>query len=122
MHNMQKSGVLKRPRLRSECINAPRPCPWVSCKHHFAYTMGPKWWDLSDEKIVEWVFTKMIDTCTLDVADRGGVSLQYIADRTDVTKERIRQLSHAETYTRGGGSAIGKIKKYKKNCLPSEFL
>lgn len=25
-----------RPRNRSECRNAPRPCPWVSCRYHLA--------------------------------------------------------------------------------------
>jgi len=24
----------ERPRSRSECSDAPRPCPFVSCKHH----------------------------------------------------------------------------------------
>lgn len=25
---------IKRPTKRSECIDGPRPCPWVSCRHH----------------------------------------------------------------------------------------
>lgn len=23
-----------RPKTRGECVDAPRPCPWVSCRHH----------------------------------------------------------------------------------------
>ncbi len=24
----------ERPKLRSECVDGPRPCPFVSCKYH----------------------------------------------------------------------------------------
>ncbi len=23
-----------RPKTRGECASGPRPCPWVSCRHH----------------------------------------------------------------------------------------
>lgn len=23
-----------RPQTRADCVSAPRPCPWVSCRHH----------------------------------------------------------------------------------------
>lgn len=32
LHPMLRS----RPRKRSQCIDGPRPCPWVSCRHHLA--------------------------------------------------------------------------------------
>lgn len=25
---------VQRPTKRSECVDGPRPCPWVSCRHH----------------------------------------------------------------------------------------
>lgn len=24
----------KRPKTRADCLNKPRPCPWVGCKYH----------------------------------------------------------------------------------------
>lgn len=30
-----------KPTVRGDCENAPRPCPWVSCKHHLALELGP---------------------------------------------------------------------------------
>src|ERR1700722_4277914 len=31
----------ERPRSRSECSDAPRPCPFVSCKHHLFLAVSP---------------------------------------------------------------------------------
>lgn len=25
---------IQRPRTRADCVDAPRPCPWASCRHH----------------------------------------------------------------------------------------
>lgn len=29
-----------RPRTRAECADSPRPCPWVSCRHHLAIELA----------------------------------------------------------------------------------
>lgn len=31
---MSHPGNEQRPRTRGECKDGPRPCPWVSCRHH----------------------------------------------------------------------------------------
>lgn len=31
----------QRPRTRADCIGRPRPCPWVSCKHHLLVDVTP---------------------------------------------------------------------------------
>jgi hypothetical protein len=31
-----------RPRTRADCATAPRPCPFVSCKHHLALEVHPE--------------------------------------------------------------------------------
>lgn len=43
------------------------------------------------EWLLDWL-DKATETCVLDIADQGGVSLQYIADILGVTRERIRQI------------------------------
>lgn len=30
------------PKTRADCINRPRPCPWVRCKHHVLLDVNPK--------------------------------------------------------------------------------
>ncbi len=82
---------LRRPRVRSECENGVRPCPWVSCRHHLyldvnqssgAIKLNHPFDDLDD----------MQETCSLDVADRGPVTLAEIAVHLNITLERVRQI------------------------------
>lgn len=37
----------------------------------------------------------MHDTCVLDVADRGGLTLEDTGARLDITRERVRQIEVA---------------------------
>lgn len=82
--------VYERPRSRSECVNAPRPCPYVSCKHHLyldvARSGGIKL-NFPDIEVDE-----MTETCSLDVADRGGATLEEVGAIMNLTRERIRQV------------------------------
>ncbi len=32
--------AIPRPRTRADCIDAPRPCPWVGCRHHMLLEIG----------------------------------------------------------------------------------
>lgn len=34
----------------------------------------------------------MQDSCSLDVADRGGVTLEEVAPLMNITRERVRQI------------------------------
>jgi hypothetical protein len=31
-----------KPRMRAECAEGPRPCPYVSCKHHLFIDVSPQ--------------------------------------------------------------------------------
>src|SRR6476659_8340628 len=31
-----------RPESREECVDGPRPCPFVSCKHHLSIDVSPR--------------------------------------------------------------------------------
>jgi len=78
------------PRNRSECRDGPRPCPHASCRYSLLA-------DITDAGSVLHVFPdreieELADTCALDVADRGGATLQEVGRRLNVTRERIRQI------------------------------
>lgn len=99
-------GAAVRPRTRGECQGGERPCPWVSCTEHAIHgvLLGHAGGDYTDDAVVE-VIASMRDTCTLDVADRGGAdgkghvegddgagTLQTIGELWGVSRERVRQI------------------------------
>jgi hypothetical protein len=80
----------ERPRTRGEC-GTERPCPWVSCRHHLYLDVNP---DTGKIKIhfpdrEPW---ELEHSCSLDLADEGGLTLEAVAQTLNVTRERIRQL------------------------------
>jgi hypothetical protein len=81
----------ERPRTRSECADAPRPCPFVSCKHHLYLDVSARTGaiKLNFPDLEVW---DMSDTCALDVADRGGTTLEEVGAIMNLTRERIRQV------------------------------
>jgi hypothetical protein len=81
----------ERPRLRAQCENAERPCPFVSCKYHLYLDVNPETGSikLNFPDIEVW---EMNETCALDIATRGGVTLEEVGEIMNLTRERIRQL------------------------------
>lgn len=86
-----------RPRTRADCANGPRPCPYVSCRHHLFLDVTPagsirlNFPGLDVDQIGE--------TCSLDVAEAGPLSLPAIAAHLRVTFQRAKQLE-ARAYSR----------------------
>jgi hypothetical protein len=80
-----------RPRTRAECRDAPRPCPFVSCKHHLYLDVNPETGSikLNFPDLEVW---EMKDTCSLDVADKNGITLEEVGEIMNLTRERIRQV------------------------------
>lgn len=82
---------IKRPVQRADCLDGPRPCPWVSCKHHLFLDVNPETGSIKlnfpDQDVWD-----MKDTCSLDVADRGGITLEDVGEILNLTRERIRQV------------------------------
>jgi len=118
------------PVKRSDCIHGIRPCPWIRCKHHMLWAFIPKTGytgktndrlilgfldNRSDEKILDIIFNSS-ESCSLDVADRGGATLEEIGEILKVTRERIRQLQYSKK-----GGAIRRLRHNVKRSYLEDF-
>src|SRR5262249_10856927 len=80
-----------KPRTRAECIDGPRPCPYVSCQHHLYLDVSSRTGaiKLNFPHLEVW---EMNETGALDIADRGGTTLEDVGAIMNLTRERIRQV------------------------------
>ena len=82
---------VEKPKVRADCVSGERPCPFVSCKHHLYLDVSAKTGaiKLNFPDLEVW---EMTETCALDVADRGGTTLEEVGAIMNLTRERIRQV------------------------------
>ena len=82
------------PATRRDCLpggaNAQRPCPFVSCGHRLCL-------EVADSGNTQLNFPgaevdALPETCSIDVADKGGLTLEEISKMFGLTRERIRQI------------------------------
>ena len=85
---------VERPISRADCLAMPRPCPFVSCSHHLALDVNPMSGALT-VNFPELEIEEIPETCSLDVADRGGATLDEVGRLTNRTRERVRQIQEA---------------------------
>jgi len=83
-----------RPQTWGDCksgSNSVRPCPWVSCKHHLYLDVNPETGSIKINfpDLDPW---ELKDTCALDVAERGGITLEEVGEIANLTRERVRQI------------------------------
>jgi hypothetical protein len=83
-------GRRRLPITRGECVNGPRPCPHVGCRHHL-------YLDVQHGGNIRIAFRdrepdEMEYSCSLDVADGGVRILDEMATVLGVTRERTRQI------------------------------
>ena len=80
-----------RPQARGECANVARPCPYVSCKYHLYIDVNPNTGSIKvncpDREVWE-----LGNSCALDVAEQGGITLEEVGEILNLTRERIRQV------------------------------
>lgn len=81
-----------RPRTRGDCYGGPRPCPWVGCKYNL-------YLDVTLTGSVKLNFPDLephemspAGSCSLDVADGGGETLEVVGKLLNVVRERVRQI------------------------------
>ena len=82
---------IPRPTSRAECRAELRPCPWVACKHHLYLDINPETGSIKINfpDLEPW---ELKHTCALDVAERGGITLEEVGEIMNLTRERIRQV------------------------------
>ncbi len=82
---------IARPTNRAECKEEMRPCPWVACKHHLYLDINPETGSIKINfpDLEPW---ELKHTCALDVAERGGITLEEVGEIMNLTRERIRQV------------------------------
>lgn len=80
-----------KPKAREDCLGSDRPCPYVSCKYHLYLDVSPRTGaiKLNFPDLEVW---EMKETCSLDIADRGGTTLEDVGAIMNLTRERIRQV------------------------------
>jgi len=81
-----------RPLTRGECVDGPRPCPWASCRHHLyleVSEVGSVRVNFPD--VDPGRFDLLPETCALDVADRGGTTLEDVGAALNVSRQYILQ-------------------------------
>jgi hypothetical protein len=91
---------VERARTRADCMaggmNAERPCPYVTCRHHLAVEVTPA----GNLRLVfpeafeglEPHLERMRATCSIDVAEQGAHDLDDVAAHMNVSAERVRQI------------------------------
>lgn len=80
-----------RPKSRADCQGGERPCPFVSCEHHLYLDVNPYTGNLK-LNFPDLEVDEMVESCVLDVADRGGVTLEEVGAVLNLTRERVRQI------------------------------
>jgi hypothetical protein len=80
-----------KPTTREDCAQGARPCPFVSCKHHLYLDVSARTGaiKLNFPDVEIW---EMTESCGLDVADRGGTTLEEVGAIMNLTRERVRQV------------------------------
>lgn len=79
-----------RPSVRGDCASFGRPCPFVACRHHLFL-------DVKANGNIRLNFpllapSDLADSCSLDLADEGGLSLLRVGDALGITREMVRQM------------------------------
>jgi Sigma-70, region 4 len=82
---------IERPNSRADCLEGARPCPFVSCKHHLYLDVSARTGAIK-VNFPDLDVWEMSETCALDVADRGGTTLEEVGAIMNLTRERIRQV------------------------------
>ena len=128
----ETTDLYARPKTRGECLqgeHAQRPCPWIGCtRHTFAdvdeFTGSIKInhppADDSAEALVD-VLRAMPYTCSLDLADEGGATLENVGSLLSVSRERCRQIevdALVKITRRAALAALGDFTSDDASALP----
>lgn len=100
-----------RPTSRKECADMERPCPFVSCKYHLYIDVHPVRGSIK-VNFPDLEVWEMTDTCALDIADRGGITLEEVGQIMNLTRERVRQLETQGLSRLQGAPSVDHLRDY----------
>jgi hypothetical protein len=73
---------------RGACRKLPGPCPHAVCR----FNLTSERRDSRGAKPAEAHLPVIHEACALEAADQGGMTLEEIAIRLSLTRERVRQI------------------------------
>jgi hypothetical protein len=82
---------VEKPVKREDCAQGQRPCPFVSCKHHLFLDVSSRTGAIK-VNFPDLEVWEMTESCAVDVADRGGATLEEVGTIMNLTRERVRQV------------------------------
>jgi hypothetical protein len=80
-----------KPSTRAECVDEPRPCPFVSCRYHLYLDVSPQTGAIK-LNFPDLEVEELGVSCVLDVAEHRGKQLEIVAAFLNMTRERVRQI------------------------------
>lgn len=100
-----------RPVTRGDCQEMERPCPYVACKYHLYIDVHPVRGSIKINfpDVDVW---EMEETCALDIADRGGITLEEVGVIMNLTRERVRQLETQGLAKLGRVEGVARLQDY----------
>ena len=81
-----------RPQTRADCQRVKRPCCFVGCRFNLFLDTLPEGGIHFTKSEDVFDIAGMRQSCALDVADRGPLSLDDIGELEGLTRERVRQI------------------------------
>lgn len=104
----------QRPRTRGECQGGPRPCPWVSCRHHlYLEVFAGGTIRVNNPAVLPW---EMTHSCSLDLAVEDGMGHQQIGDAMGITKQRAQQVEAVALLALKSGHRRDPAYERRKRC------
>lgn len=105
----------RQPATRAGCAELPRPCPFVSCRHHLYLDVEPTGaLKLNFPDLEPWEMPAR-QSCALDVADDGRVTLEELGRLLNLTRERARQIelvAVARYRVAARGAGLDRLRRY----------
>jgi hypothetical protein len=82
---------VERPRNRMDCLDSYRPCPYVGCKYNLYLDVNPATGSIKYN--FPWLEpNEMGNSCVLDLANKGNMTLESVGAIMNMTRERVRQV------------------------------
>ena len=99
------------PKTLADCpYSSGDPCPWFRCRHNLYLSVFNERVKFSAPGVEFW---QLEETCSIRLADRGGMTLEECGEAMNLTRERVRQVQEeASTGSPRAASIGGAAKKF----------